>query len=78
MDSKVKFYMDVAQLASLRSKDSTTKVGAVLEKNGRILSIGYNGAPRNFPDDEVPKDNDGNELKDKKIHIWFTQNLIVF
>lgn len=36
------------------SKDPITKVGAVIAKNGRILSIGYNGPPRGLSDEIVP------------------------
>ena len=66
MTDKEKFYMDIAKLASSKSKDPKTKVGSVLEKDGRILSIGYNGAPRNFPDELVPIEDKGDKLIDKK------------
>lgn len=46
--------MHLAEESALRSKDPSTKVGACLVKNKRVLSLGYNGAPRNFPDSEVP------------------------
>ena len=50
------FYMELAKLTALNSKDPKTKVGAVLVKDSRVLSLGYNGAPRNFPDDLLPKE----------------------
>ena len=43
------YFMGVAILASKRSKDPHTKVGAVLVKNGTILSTGYNGSVRGEP-----------------------------
>jgi len=45
--------LDLAQWwASRRSKDPSTKVGAVVvNDHHEILSIGYNGFPRGFPDD---------------------------
>ncbi len=37
--------MDIVELVSLRSTCLRRKVGAVLVKNKRILTTGYNGAP---------------------------------
>lgn len=53
---KDKFYMEIAKLAASKSKDPKTKVGSCIVNNNRLLSIGYNGAPRGFPDDTIPKD----------------------
>ena len=39
------FFMGVAELAAKRSKDPKTRVGAVLVRNNRIISTGYNGMP---------------------------------
>ena len=39
------FFMGVAELAAKRSKDPSTKVGAVIVKNNHIISTGYNGMP---------------------------------
>lgn len=41
-------FMDIAKVVAKRSKDPHTKVGCVIVKDGRILSIGYNGEPRQF------------------------------
>jgi dCMP deaminase len=38
-----KYFMSVAQLTALLSTCAAVKVGAVLTKNNRILSTGYNG-----------------------------------
>lgn len=40
------YFMDLAHRAATRSEDPKTKVGAVLVKDNRIVSMGYNGAPR--------------------------------
>ncbi len=65
--SEDEFYMSIAKLCSLRSKDKQTKVGACLVKDKKILSIGYNGAPRSFPDELVPDGCDMSApLKDQK------------
>ena len=39
------YFMDIAQLISTRSTCLRRKVGAVLVKDRRILTSGYNGAP---------------------------------
>ncbi len=39
------YFMNVAILASMRSKDTSTKVGAVVVKDNRVISMGYNGMP---------------------------------
>ncbi len=60
------YFMGVALLASLRSKDPNTQVGAcIVDKDNRILSTGYNGFPRGCSDDEFPWDREGepNETK---------------
>ena len=49
------YFMHLAEESSLRSKDPSTKVGACLVKDKRVLSLGYNGAPRSFPDELVPR-----------------------
>jgi len=43
------FFMSMAYLTSMKSKDPRTKVGAVIvSKDNTILSLGYNGLPRNI------------------------------
>ncbi|MGC7986150.1 hypothetical protein ACP3XM_25225, partial [Salmonella enterica] len=37
--------LQIAYLISQESKCCSWKVGAVIEKNGRIISTGYNGSP---------------------------------
>lgn len=56
--SKQKFYMSLAETAANQSKDPHTKVGACVVKDGRVLSLGWNGAPRDFPDTLVPWERD--------------------
>lgn len=64
---KDNFYMEFAIHSASKSKDSSTKVGACLVNDKRLLSIGYNGAPRNFPDDTVPTVQDSSfPLKNQK------------
>ncbi|ARW57915.1 dCMP deaminase [Serratia phage X20] len=42
---KASTYLQIAYLISQESKCCSWKVGAVIEKNGRIISTGYNGSP---------------------------------
>lgn len=49
------YFMGVAQLAGMRSKDPNTQVGScIVDQNHKILSIGYNGLPRGCSDDDFP------------------------
>lgn len=42
---KASTYLQIAYLISQESKCCSWKVGAVIEKDGRIISTGYNGSP---------------------------------
>lgn len=54
------YFMGVAALSALRSKDPHTRVGAcIVGRDLRILSIGYNGTPRGMNDDTFPWQRDG-------------------
>jgi dCMP deaminase len=74
------YYMFVAQLASLRSKDPEKQVGAcIVDKNGKIISIGYNGFPNNrtevFPWDE---NNEKKTVNSKHMYVCHAElNAIV-
>lgn len=51
------YFMGVAKLTAQLSYARRTKVGAVMAKDNRIVSIGYNGTPRgmdNNCEDELP------------------------
>lgn len=64
------YFMAVAKLSSLRSKDPNTQVGACIVGNdNRILSIGYNGTPNGFQDDEFPWDREGAPLETKYMYV---------
>lgn len=61
------YFMDMAIRTAKMSRDPKTKVGAVIVKNKRIKSIGYNGAPQSFPDNLVPwNPTDSDKLIDQK------------
>lgn len=49
------YFMGVAYLSSMRSKDPNTQVGAcIVSEDNKILSMGYNGLPTGCNDDEFP------------------------
>ena len=48
------YFMGLAYLSAFRSKDPNTKVGAcIADKDHKVVSIGYNGMPRNIPDEKL-------------------------
>ena len=60
------YFMNVAKLSAMRSKDPNTQVGAcIVDNTNHILSIGYNGTPNGFNDDDFPWDRVGNPLETK-------------
>lgn len=49
------YFMGVADLSGLRSKDPNTQVGScIVSQDNKILSMGYNGFPKGCSDDEFP------------------------
>lgn len=61
------YFMGIALLSGKRSKDPSTQVGAcIVDKDNRILSIGYNGLPRGLSDDDISWKTEGdfNQIRD--------------
>ena len=49
------YFMGVAMLSGMRSKDPNTQVGCcIVSQDNKILSMGYNGFPIGCSDDEFP------------------------
>jgi dCMP deaminase len=64
------YFMGIAVLSAKRSKDPSTQVGAcIVNKDKRILSMGYNGMPRCCSDDEFPWDKNDNPLDSKYLYV---------
>lgn len=64
------YFMAVAKLTAMRSKDPNTQVGAcIVGTDNRILSVGYNGAPNGFDDDKFPWAREGNPLATKYLYV---------
>ena len=61
------YFMGVASLSALRSKDPNTQVGAcIVSPNNKILSMGYNGLPVGCSDDEFPWNRESEDPYDNK------------
>ena len=73
------YFMGVAKLSALRSKDPSTQVGAcIVGDDHRILSIGYNGTPNGFSDELFPWDREGEPLNTKYLYVCHAEmNAIV-
>ena len=64
------YFMAVAQLSALRSKDPNTQVGAcIVNKRKRIIGIGYNGFPTGCDDDHLPWAREGAFLETKYPYV---------
>ncbi|CCV64540.1 Deoxycytidylate deaminase [Alteracholeplasma palmae J233] len=61
------YFIGVAQLSALRSKDPSTQVGAcIVNTDKRIIGIGYNGLPSGCEDDEFPWERENKSIVDTK------------
>lgn len=68
------YFMGVAKLAAMRSKDPNSQVGCcIVSTDNKILSIGYNGFPRGCSDDEFPWDREGEPLDTKYIYVTHSE-----
>ena len=63
------YFMGIASLSALRSKDPSTQVGAcIVDANHKVVSIGYNGMPRGVDDDLIPWGH-GEGLDSKYLYV---------
>lgn len=64
------YFMGLAHLSALRSKDPNTQVGAaIVDENHRVVSVGYNGFPTGVSDDEFPWSREGGVLISKYAFV---------
>jgi len=64
------YFMGVAKLASMRSKDPNTQVGAcIVNSDNMILSVGYNGLPAGCSDDDFPWAREGDVYDTKYAYV---------
>lgn len=65
------YFMGIASLSALRSKDPNTKVGAcIVDDDKKVVSIGYNGMPKGLDEDQLSW-NKGEGL-DSKYYMFVT------
>lgn len=64
------YFMGIAVLSSMRSKDPNTQVGAcIVNRNNKIMSVGYNGLPIGCSDDQFPWERTGSSLNTKYPYV---------
>ena len=64
------YFMGVAILSGLRSKDPGTQVGCcIVSQDNKILSMGYNGLPMGCSDDDFPWEREGEPLDTKYLYV---------
>lgn len=64
------YFMGIAHLSALRSKDPNTQVGAVIvDEDKKVVSIGYNGFPKGCDDDTYPWTSEGSTLESKYAYV---------
>ena len=68
------YFMGVAKLAGMRSKDPHTQVGScIVSKAHKILSMGYNGLPVGCSDEDFPWERDGDMLSTKYAYVTHSE-----
>lgn len=64
------YFMGIAVLSAMRSKDPGTQVGAcIVSPDNKIKSMGYNGMPMGCSDDDYPWDREGGNLDTKYMFV---------
>jgi dCMP deaminase len=76
------YFMSIAFLSSFRSKDSKTQNGAcIVDKNNRIIGIGYNGLPRGCDDNDPQywQDSDDSDvLRSKHTYVVHAEKNAIY
>ena len=68
------YFMGVAMLSGMRSKDPHSQVGAcIVSEDNKILSMGYNGFPKGCSDDEFPWAREGDSLHTKYFYVTHSE-----
>ncbi len=76
------YFMSIAYLSSFRSKDRKTQNGAcIVDKNKKIIGIGYNGLPRGCDDNDPDywsDYDDSNPLKSKHTYVVHAEKNAIY
>ncbi len=68
------YFMGVAMLSAMRSKDPHTQVGAcIVSQDNKILSMGYNGFPIGCSDEEFPWAREGEGIDNKYFYTTHSE-----
>ena len=68
------YFMGVALLSGMRSKDPNTQVGAcIVSEDNKILSMGYNGFPMGCSDEEFPWAREGETVDTKYAYVTHSE-----
>jgi len=68
------YFMAIAKLCAMRSRDPQTQVGAVLvDELNHIVGTGYNGLPKNCDPNNFPWDREGDFLNTKYAYICHSE-----
>ncbi len=68
--SWAEYFMGIALLSAERSKDPGTQVGScIVNREHKILSLGYNGMPTGCMDDSMPWGREGEPLNTKYMYV---------
>ena len=68
------YFMGIAKLSGMRSKDPNTQVGAcIVSPDNKILSMGYNGFPVGCSDDVFPWNREGDPLDNKYFYATHSE-----
>jgi dCMP deaminase len=61
------YFMGIALLSAMRSKDPSTQVGAcIVNQSNKIVGIGYNGFPIGCSDDDLPWEREAANINETK------------
>nr|CDS25665.1 deoxycytidylate deaminase [Hymenolepis microstoma] len=65
------YFMSLAFLSAMRSKDPNTQVGAcIVSQDNKIVAMGYNGMPVGLSDDDIPWTKDKEDvLQNKYLYV---------
>lgn len=69
--SWIQYFMGIAKISALRSKDPVTKVGAcIVNESNHVVALGYNGMPTGCDDELMPwGKGDSNILQTKHPYV---------
>ena len=68
------YFMGIALLSAMRSKDNNSQVGAcIVSPENKILSLGYNGMPIGCNDDDMPWEREGDDLETKYMYVCHSE-----